>query len=173
MFSFSHDDLVHIAARWLWNKQRCPLVITEMTSGSPETPDAIGWTAGGMSIMVECKTSRSDFLADRDKWFRNPIGENRAMGTFRWYLTPPGLLLPCEIKGHWGLIEAKGRSVIEVVPAHAYTDERRHEFSLLTSTIRRMSGHPGVQGMRVRIYTADKGTGPARAALFARCPAKD
>jgi hypothetical protein len=163
----THEDLVEIAARWLQRKHRCGLVITEMTSGCAESPDAIGWVSGGMSHMIECKVSRGDFLADRDKWFRNErYGNDHAAGNFRWYLTPPGLVQPCEIKGQWGLIEAHGRSVREIVKANAYHGERRHECVLLTSAVRRLANATGVQGIRCRVYT-EKGTGEPRATMYA------
>ena len=164
----THEDLVEIAARWLQNHHRCGLVITEMGSGCAECPDAIGWVSGGMSHLVECKTSRADFLADRDKWFRREdIGQTHAAGNFRWYLTPPGLVQPCEIKGQWGLLEVHGRSVREIVQAHAYYDERRHECVLLTSAVRRMANTPGVEGVRCRVYT-EKGRGDPRATVYAQ-----
>jgi hypothetical protein len=164
----THADLVVIASRWLKNTQRCGLILTEMSSGCAECPDAIGWISSGMSHLIECKISRADFLADRDKWFRNEMrGEAYAMGNFRWYLTPPALVLPGEIKGQWGLIEAHGRSVREIVPAHAYYNERRHEFILLTSAVRRMANTPGVKGIHCRVYT-EKWTIEPRATVYAR-----
>jgi hypothetical protein len=163
-----HDALVARAATWLSTKKRCGLVITEMSSGCAECPDAIGWTSGGMSHLVECKTSRADFLADRDKWFRrDDVGQIFAAGNFRWYLTPPGLVQPCEIKGLWGLLELHGKAIREIVPANAYQHERRHEFVLLVSAVRRLATTPGVHGIRCRVYT-EKGTGTPRAAVLAQ-----
>ena len=53
---------------------------------SGEMPDAIGWKRGCHSVLVECKSSRADFLADREKpWRQKP--ENGA-GCERFYLTP-------------------------------------------------------------------------------------
>jgi hypothetical protein len=168
MKNHTHEDLVVIAARWLQNHHRCGLVITEMGSGCAECPDAIGWIAGGMSHLVECKTSRADFLVDRDKWFRSEdVGKMFAAGNFRWYLTPPGLVQPCEIKGQWGLLEIHGRSVREIVAAHAYHDERRHEVVLLTSAVRRMANIPGVEGIRCRVYN-ERGIGEPRATVYAQ-----
>lgn len=164
----THEALVEIAARWLQRQHRCGLVITEMTSGCAECPDAIGWMSNGMSVLIECKVSRADFLADRDKWFRNEqYGNDHAMGNYRWYLTPPGLVQPCEVKGLWGLMEIHGRSVREIVGASPYHDERRHECVLLTSAVRRMANVPGVEGIRCRVYT-EKGAGEPRATMYAR-----
>lgn len=163
----SHSDLVLLAVRWLTNVKRCPVVITEMTSGSQETPDAIGWMSCGMSHLVECKVSRADFLADRDKWFRQEHNgcEHLPMGSFRWYLTPAGLIKPLEIKGPWGLLETNGKTIRLVVDASYTGTERRYEFCLLTSALRRITNHPGVRGMRVKIYTNDVGKSEARATI--------
>jgi len=78
-------------------------VLTELVAytASGETPDAIGWV-NGASIMVECKRSRSDFLADRKKPARRG---GRALGHWRFYVTPTGLLRPEELPDGWGLYE--------------------------------------------------------------------
>jgi hypothetical protein len=85
-----------------------------MNSLAGETPDAIGWQSNH-SILIECKTSRSDFLADKNKFFRRypPAG----MGLERYYLTSQGLLSPNEMPPGWGLLEVRGRRIIVVSPA--------------------------------------------------------
>ena len=100
----THDDLVARAARWLRGTQRCSVVITETESCTSEIPDAIGWRNMHYSILIECKTSRSDFFADAKK------GRARVamigMGLVRYYMTAPGLLSIEEIPEGWGLLEA-------------------------------------------------------------------
>ena len=66
-------------------------------------PDAIGWKKACHSVLVECKVSRADFLADRDKPFRqNPqIG----VGCERYYLAPKALLKIEDLPAGWGLLE--------------------------------------------------------------------
>ncbi len=77
----THADLVERAARWLRSTKKCGVVLTEFVTSSPETPDAIGWTYGGnWSILVECKTSLSDFYADSKKQGRSLL---RAAGLGR------------------------------------------------------------------------------------------
>ena len=73
-----------------------------------EQPDVLGISACGESILLEVKTSRSDFFADKKKpWRINPeIG----MGDFRVYLTPKGLLKPEEIPYGWMLWEVHGKT---------------------------------------------------------------
>lgn len=116
-----HRKLVQRAGRWLrggakihadgdhWQTVRCAVVATELVV-THEIPDAIGWAYGGLfSVLVECKTSRADFKADRGKYFRdNP---KSGMGRYRYYFTPSGLICVDELPPLWGLLELSGRSV--------------------------------------------------------------
>lgn len=86
----THTELITLSAAWL-RAQNCSVVITDMTHGGSETPDAIGWQRTD-SILIECKASRADFLADRHKPFRRD--PERGMGMLRYYATPEGLLKP-------------------------------------------------------------------------------
>ena len=67
----THDKLVTIAKRWLLNTKGCGFAFQELCAFTPnvETPDAIGWR-NGITILVECKISRADFLSDKNKLFR-------------------------------------------------------------------------------------------------------
>lgn len=148
-----HRDLVALAARWLRGSarvcrsygdlhvtvsSRCRVVLTEMVSAAPEIPDAIGWFCCGlMSIVVECKTSRSDFLADQKKSSRSP---GRGMGAFRYYLAPNGLISPEELPDKWGLLVPSARGVT-VVRLAKQRDEYnvRGERTLLVSALARTS----------------------------------
>ena len=93
------------------NLLHCRVVLSELVAytRSGETPDAIGWVHN-QAILVECKTSRSDFYAERKKRARNK--HMPALGVWRFYLTPPGLLKPEEIIEGWGLYEVHGKRVI-------------------------------------------------------------
>ncbi len=97
-----HDELVARAVRWLRGTQRCCLVLAEKVSLTGETPDAIGYRAGGRSFLVECKTSRADYQADQRKVWRRA---GTSMGEYRYYMTPRGLLDPAELPETWGLLE--------------------------------------------------------------------
>lgn len=131
-----HCGLVDQARRWL-KRQGCKVVICELAcdSYSNEIPDAIGWQ-GKKSILIECKTSRSDFLADKRKRFRkNPeIG----MGYERYYLAPEGLIKTHDLPDGWGLLEQKGKRVFlkcrntKTHPAHIQSER-----ALLLSALRR------------------------------------
>lgn len=103
-----HDRLVLKAGRWL-GSIGCGSIVTDpwRTPMVSESPDAIGWR-DGLSVLVEVKTSRSDFLADRKKPFR--MDPANGMGDWRFYLAPLGLIDPNDIPEGWGLIEVGGKT---------------------------------------------------------------
>lgn len=102
MAEVSHAKLVKEAANWLRSSRGCNLVASELTTILDETPDVIGWQ-GELSILVECKTSRADFLADAKKNHRTRIG----LGLERWFYIPIGLVKKDELPEGWGLLERK------------------------------------------------------------------
>jgi hypothetical protein len=144
----NHSDLIPVAAKWLQRKG-CSVVITEMAGAASEEADAIGWK-GACSLLVECKASRSDFLADRKKYFRaNP---EKGMGYYRWFMAPVGLLRAEEIPDGWGLLEM-GAKVRETRKPVAFTEHnQRREKDLLLSALRRVA-HNAPKGVSVKCYT--------------------
>ncbi len=101
--AFTHKQLVDRAGEWLRGAARCPIVFTEIVSLQAEAPDAIGWrNSAGESFLVECKVSRSDFLADRRKGFRRDA--EFGMGMFRYYLCPPDIVRVSDLPLRWGLL---------------------------------------------------------------------
>ncbi len=107
----THGKLVEMAEGWL-RRQRCGVVLSEQGCASGEMPDAIGWKGKNHSIVVECKVSRADFLADREKpWRKNA---EIALGCERYYAAPKGMLKVAELPEGWGLLEASARSLVVV-----------------------------------------------------------
>lgn len=105
----THQQLVRLAEQWLRSRYRCGIVLSEQSCAGGETPDVIGWKGRCRSVVIECKISRADFLADREKPFRkNP---ELAMGCERFYLAPQGLIRADELPAKWGLLESKGHEV--------------------------------------------------------------
>ena len=98
----THAQLVEKAVRWL-RGYRCGVVLSEQACVSGEMPDAIGWKRACHSVLVECKVTRADFLADRGKPFR--VKPNRGVGCERFYLVPAGLIDTEELPQGWGLLE--------------------------------------------------------------------
>lgn len=112
----SHSDLVTRGAKWLRSTVGCCAVLEEMVSEAynREIPDIIGWTSE-RSVLVECKVSRADFLADSKKPFRDPTYRDiEGMGNWRFFLTPVGLLTGDDCPEGWGIYEVSGGRVFHL-----------------------------------------------------------
>jgi len=88
-------------------------------------------------MLVECKTSRSDFKHDGRKECRNR-GINH-LGNYRYYLVPNGLIRPDEVPDGWGLLYAKPKTIRIAVraPVHGEAEIRAEEHHILYSLVRR------------------------------------
>ena len=120
LFPMTHNDLCLTAVKWLQRANSaggpgCHVAISECRSGwTGEIPDAIGFRAAGFddgSTVVECKTSRSDFLADRKKAHRISGG----LGNWRYFMAPAGLIRADELPAGWGLLEVNQRGHVKVI----------------------------------------------------------
>jgi len=134
----THSQLVQKAVQWL-RSYRCGVILSEQACASGEMPDAIGWKRACHSVLVECKISRADFLADREKPFRRK--SQLGMGCERFYLTPAGLLRPEELPCGWGLLELRRRDVVILCPATRNLRTAsgfRYEMNLLLASLRRV-----------------------------------
>ena len=127
-----------MAVQWL-RRYRCGVVLSEQACISGEMPDAIGWKKACHSVLIECKVSRSDFLCDRDKPFRQK--PENGVGCERYYLAPHGLIRIEELPTGWGLLEMGGREV-ERVKASAKNLRSaigfQNEMNLLLASLRRV-----------------------------------
>ena len=103
----THAQLVERAVRWL-RSYRCGVVLSEQACVSGEMPDAIGWKRASHSVLVECKVTRADFLADRGKPFR--AKPEQGVGSERFYLTPPGLVKVRGTAGGLGIAGGAARA---------------------------------------------------------------
>jgi hypothetical protein len=134
----THAQLVEKAVRWL-RSYRCGVVLSEQACVSGEMPDAIGWKPACHSVLVECKVTRADFLADYEKPFRRK--PERGVGSERFYLTPPALIKPEELPTGWGLMQCR-RGHIEMLRPSAKNMRTavgfRYEMNLLLSSLRRV-----------------------------------
>jgi hypothetical protein len=134
----THAKLVAMAVRWL-RRYRCGVVLSEQACISGEMPDAIGWKKACHSVLVESKVSRADFLADRDKPFRQQ--PETGVGCERYYMAPRGLIRIEELPAGWGLLEVHG-SEIDRVKASAKNLRSetgfQNEMNLLLASLRRV-----------------------------------
>ena len=98
----THAQLVKVAEQWL-RRYRCGIVLSEQQCASGEMPDAIGWKGKCRSVVVECKVSRGDFLADRAKPWRT--NSQIALGCERFYLSLRGMIRESDLPKGLGLLE--------------------------------------------------------------------
>ena len=136
----THAQLVRLAEQWLRRRYRCGIVLSEQSCASGETPDVIGWKNSCRSVLIECKVSRADFLADREKpWRKNP---ETGMGCERFYLIPHRLVERHELPKHWGLLEYQGREITVAVKASRQSQRTAAgfmwEMNLLLASLRRV-----------------------------------
>lgn len=130
----NHKQLVKRAAEWLRLRGHT-IVITELRTLASETPDAYGYK-GGVSTIIECKASRSDFLADKKKRFR--VCPEYGMGDKRYYMVPKGLVSESELPAGWGLLEVSDKQVRHARGADKTRANKDAETILLASVIRRL-----------------------------------
>ncbi len=127
-----------MAVAWL-RRYRCGVVLSEQACVSGEMPDAIGWKKVCHSVLVECKISRADFLADREKGFRQM--PETGVGCERFYLAPRGLIRSEELPAGWGFLEVSGREIETVKPSRKNLRSEigfQYEMNLLLASLRRV-----------------------------------
>lgn len=150
-YNLTHKKLVEIAVRYLTNSVGCDAVLAELAlvhTASREIPDAVGWKFGSSSILIECKTSRSDFHADRDKIFRK--NQKLGVGRHRYYMAPRGVLRPADLQVFedatgfrptgWGLLEVDSAHRVHKVHEceHFFQRNEKHEIAMLVGALRRV-----------------------------------
>ena len=132
----THSQLVRRIAAWFKARHQSSIVMAEFVTSAQEIPDVLAMQSGAHSVLVECKVSRSDFLSDKDKFFRRQ--EDYGMGDKRYYAVPAGLIKSDELPDGWGLLEVDRYHVREVVePKHKEANKRR-ECLMLMSALRRL-----------------------------------
>lgn len=131
----THKDLCEIGARWLKRPQSanghgCHIAIMEPACYG-ENPDVIGFRHGfdgNGAIVLEAKTSRSDFLADRKKPHRQT---GCGMGRWRYFICPEGLIDPNELPTGWGLVYVNKRGHIKIICGAMHKTNKYGYFELL------------------------------------------
>jgi len=137
-----HRELVQLAEKWLKELSSddtkpylnpCGAVIAKSGSSETEKPYAIGFTSG-ISILIECKLTQSDFAASTRK---NSYKDSGDMGDYRYYLIPKGLLKIENIPNKYGLLEVDGNTINSVKEPEFIGGHKESEVSLLASALRR------------------------------------
>lgn len=143
--TITHDSLCLQAEKFLKNHGFGVVFHDKFRActGSGEQPDALGFRSG-VSCLIECKTSRADFLADRKKRFR--ITPELGMGDWRFMLTPKGMVKVEELPEGWGLLETNGKTIRKIhgFPPNTmwyskpFTANKQAEADYMYSALRRM-----------------------------------
>jgi hypothetical protein len=134
----THDQLCKIACTFL-RERDCVLIANQPTGyANGENPDAIGFHTSRECHVVEVKTSRADFLSDKNKYFRaNP---EFGMGVMRWYMCEPELIKQDELPDDWGLVYAYNEVRDIIVEAKPQKSNIHAEMDYLYNTARRGIG---------------------------------
>lgn len=153
----SHSELVEAAEKWL-NKRGVHITFAEMRActSNNESPDVIGWTSMN-SVVIECKASRSDFLADKKKLFRS--FPERGMGDYRIYFCPPNIIKVEDLPEGWALVywDGKKEKVIHGIKGYRlsswaarvpFRGHKESEMDMMLSALRRIQ----IQGHLTDIY---------------------
>lgn len=138
-----HDELCLRGEKWLASNG-CKVIIRDpfRCPANREQPDVIGWR-DSISIVVEVKTTRSDFHKDKAKIFRQ---NGDGMGDWRFFLCPPKLITIDDLPEGWGLLWATPKLIKKVhgVPPNTrwhrskpFTGNKLNENKLLVSAMRR------------------------------------
>lgn len=155
---FTHNELVDKARKWL--SSRSPVTITELATNAGEEPDVIAFCVnlkqnksyiGYGSVLIECKASRSDYLADKKKMYRRK--PENGMGDYRYYMAPLGLIKADELPEKWGLLEIQENGRIKMIKIPERQESNKtHEITVLISTLRRLNIDDGTH-ISIKKYT--------------------
>lgn len=136
-----HYELCVKGATWIRQpKNREPWHSTylfscvELVCAGAENPDIYA-NNGTHSCVIEVKTSHADFMADQKKISRSN-GEY-AMGDYRYYLCPEGVIKPEELPEKWGLLYYKDGKISKVVQAALNPSPKIWDMLLMVSIMRR------------------------------------
>jgi hypothetical protein len=158
----THKELVEHAYKWVLKRASCGCAFKELYTYAPnsEYPDVIGFGGWGHSVLVECKVSRSDFLADRKKAFR--MSPELGMGKYRYMCCESGLIKTEELPSRWGLLYVSsnkircvhnpyGKQLESNMWENGFSESERNllsEHALMYSVLRRLF----IKGMVKHIY---------------------
>lgn len=146
MNNSNHDELCLLADKFL-KRNGFGVVFHDRYQArvySGEKPDAIGFK-NNVSLLIECKCSRADFLADRRKKFR--VNSSLGMGDWRFYLCPPDIIRVNDLPDGWGLLYAYRNRVQKIhgfpsnanlISAKPFVGNKQAECDFMYGALRRM-----------------------------------
>lgn len=142
--TMTHKKLVRHMAAWYKNRHQSWIILAEFSTAAQEVPDVLVFEGGAHTVLLEVKVSRSDFLSDKGKFFRQQ--EDYGMGEHRYYVAPRDMIQPEELPIGWGLFEieevkygSRTRYIVrEKVKPEYKTANKSKECMMLMSALRRL-----------------------------------
>ena len=142
-----HYELCKLGARLLRSRNNptlpynraCMYSTVEIVCCGAELTDVWG-TTGDLTVLIEVKTSRADFLADKRKYARSKVAEelNQQIGNYRYYLCPEGVITEEDLPENWGLLVYDGKKIRMLKMANKVDSSTSMELLLITSIMRRI-----------------------------------
>lgn len=142
-----HYELCKLGARLIRSRKNptlpydrpCMYSTIELVCYGAELTDVWG-TTGDCTVIIEVKTSRSDFLADKRKYARSKQAEilNHQIGNYRYYLCPKGIITEKDLPNNWGLLEYDGKKIHRVKMATKVDSSLQMELLHISSIMRRI-----------------------------------
>lgn len=111
-------------------------VAIEMNTWNMEQCDVWGYD-GCDTVVIEVKTSHSDFVADLKKECRKKENEIYQCGKIRWYLCPEGVIKAEELPKGWGLLYWDGKRIYYVVAPEEFPNTWYADMRMLYSIVLR------------------------------------
>lgn len=146
----NHKELITRADRWLLKSKGCGFTLVELNSNNNgcETPDVIGWKYAH-SHLIECKSSRADFLSDKNKVARRM--PERGMGNYRYYMCEPETIKPEDLPLDWGLLYVYPKHVKQIIDPKYFDNIAKNDIYILCSALRRVH----IRGDLAKIYNPE------------------
>lgn len=142
-----HYELCKLGARLLRSRKNptlpynrpCMYSTVELVCMGAELTDVWG-TTGDCTVLIEVKTSRADFLADKRKYARSKVAEElkHQIGNYRYYLCPEGCINKDDLPENWGLLVYDGKKIHKEVMANKVESSLPMELMLITSIMSRI-----------------------------------
>lgn len=142
-----HYELCKLGARLIRSRKNptlpydrpCLYSTVELVCCGAELTDVWG-TTGDCTVIIEVKTNRSDFLADKRKYARSKQAEvlNHQIGNYRYYLCPTGVIKEDDLPDNWGLLEYDGKKIHRVKMATKVESSLPMELLHISSIMRRI-----------------------------------
>jgi hypothetical protein len=126
--------------------QKPTYVVCELERSNAESPDIFGF-GSALTQLIEVKVSRSDFLSDKHKYWREH--PEFGLGQLRSYLCPIGLIKIDELPDKWGLLYLDNEVIIRIKSPEKQISNSEQEMNLAASILRR-------EGIKSQIFNYKK-----------------